>query len=79
MDKRFLDKVVDQIVSETTIDYDEETIYYPFLPPSGFLLSSLYSPFVLYNFWQHCKNIYGLNEEEIIYVWEKYRKIIYKI
>ena len=30
MDKKFLDKVVDQIVSETEIDYDKKEIYLPF-------------------------------------------------
>ena len=30
MDKKFLHKVVDQIVSETEIDYDKKEIYLPF-------------------------------------------------
>ena len=31
MDYKFLDKVVDQIVRETEIDYVNESIYFPFL------------------------------------------------
>ena len=73
MDKKFLDKVVDQIISETIMDYDEERLYTPFSPiPFFFLLSfSFRSPFT-----KHCKNVYGLNIQEIEYVWEEYRRII---
>jgi hypothetical protein len=93
MDKKFLHRVVDQLVNETEIDYDREEINSPsFLPynlsPSSY--SSLFSPysllfhpfsrFSLYSlftpFINHCKNIYGLNEEETEYVWEEYRIII---
>ena len=85
MDYKFLNKVLDQIVSETSLDYDEGRMYTPFtittlpltpyhsyhyIPP----LSYLYSPFPLFS--KHCKNIYGLNEDEIKYVWNEYKKII---
>ena len=70
MDKKFLDKVVEQIVSETTIDYDEERLYTPFTPaPFHFLLS--FTPFS-----HHCEEVYGLNDDEIDYVWNEYRIII---
>ena len=80
MDKRFLNKVVDQIVSETMVDYDEERLYTPFspfpltsLPPFYSLsaFSSYRSPFT-----KHCNEIYGLNIEEIEYVWNEYKHII---
>ena len=85
MDKRFLNKVIDQIVSETTIDYDEER----FLPP--FSIPSPIVPFPSYpisytfrlpfhppypSFTIHCRDVYGLNKEEIGYVWKEYIKII---
>ena len=80
MDYKFLDKVVDQIVNETTIDYDKEWVYTPFTPfplfyspISSSFLSNSYSPFLLS---KHCKNIYGLNEDETEYVWNEYKKII---
>ena len=80
MNKKFLNKVVDQIVSETMVDYDEERLYTPFspfpltsLPPFYSLsaFSSYRSPFT-----KHCNEIYGLNIEEIEYVWKEYRDII---
>ena len=80
MDKKFLDKVVDQVVNETTIDYDEEEVSVPFLPS----LSSVFFPFssllVLslppFPFFDHCESVYGLNEEETRYVWNEYVQTI---
>ena len=82
MDKKFLDKVIDQIVSETTIDYDRKVIETPFPHSLSFpllqfslsilsLLLSLSSSFL-----KHCEDVYGLNEQETEYVWKEYRKII---
>ena len=80
MDNRFLDKVVDQIVRETRIDYDRRVIKTPHLPSRPFLLpspfSSFSSLFPLVSFSDHCKDVYGLNEQEIDYVWKVYRGII---
>ena len=81
MDKRFLDKVLDQIVSETTIDYEKGEIQIPFSDisidiPHSLLLHHLdFHPF-LFLFSDHCKNVYGLNKEETEYVWEEYKHII---
>ncbi len=85
MDKKFLDKVVDQIVSETEIDYDKEEVYFLLFIP--FSVFSLYSSFDLRLspsrsrvFSKHCKDVYGLNEQEIEYVWRVYSDDIrYKI
>ena len=76
MDKRFLDKVVDQIVSETMVDYEKERAYTPFY--SYIPYYSLSSFFYHYrsSFTKHCNNVYGLNIQEIEYVWEEYRRII---
>ena len=77
MDKRFLHKVVDQIVSETEIDYDNKLIDGPFFhsrPITVFrFLSTISLPG---SFYKHCRDVYGLNEQEIEYVWEEYRNII---
>ena len=82
MDKKFLNKVLDQIVSETTIDHDEERFLPPFSHPSflfpfpSFPISSL-SPFSPYpSFIIHCREVYGLNKEETGYVWDKYILLI---
>jgi hypothetical protein len=78
MDNRFLDKVVDQIVSETTIDYEKER----FLPPSSTSTFSSFhisrfTPLAPYPFFIiHCEEVYGLNKDEVKYVWDKYRHII---
>ena len=84
MDYKFLHKVVDQIVSETRIDYEKEEIQFPFssrpfsLRRPRFLtpLLSLHSPLPIFSFSDHCKDVYGLNEEETMYVWKEYREII---
>lgn len=80
MDYKFLNKVVDQIVNETTTDYDKEWVYTPFTPfplfyspISSSFLSRSYSPSL---FSRHCKEVYGLNEDETEYVWNEYKKII---
>tara|TARA_R110002126_G_scaffold83852_1_gene204323 strand:- start:449 stop:736 length:288 start_codon:yes stop_codon:yes gene_type:complete len=87
MDKKFLHKVLDQLVSETTIDHDGEKgrMYTPLYFPS-FLTSltvfdlfySLYSSskYIFTFFSDHCEEVYGLNEQEIEYVWEEYKQII---
>ena len=75
MDNKYLNKVLDQIVSETTMDYDEERFLPPFLPSSlPFLIPSNSSPYP--SFIIHCREVYGLNKEEIGYVWKEYREII---
>ena len=77
MDKKFLDKVVDQIVSETMVDYEKERAYTPFFYSSS-IPSLFHLLFYHYRspFTKHCKNVYGLNKEETEYVWEEYRRII---
>ena len=86
MDKKFLDKVVDQLVYETEIDYESKRFDPPFTRPSFFPphLSSI--PFTTINrldshsplipFIIHCRDVYGLNDDEIEYVWKEYKKII---
>ena len=80
MDKKFLNKVVDQLVNETRIDYNERRIYFPsFSSPLSLFLSLILSPsrsFISSSFTKHCKNVYGLNDGEIDYVWVEYKKII---
>ena len=76
MDYKFLDKVVDQIVRETRIDYNEKKIYYPFSFYPLPLLTSIYPPSLYSSFFEHCKNVYGLNDDEVKYVWDEYIKII---
>ena len=93
MDKKFLNKVTEQIISETRIYYGMGEngmgeIRFPFLFrsrfvfffTSSFFMSSAHYllPSILFS--DHCKDVYGLNEDEIEYVWKEYKDdIVYKI
>ena len=79
MDKKFLNKVLDQIISEKRIDYNElsPTLYTPFPYPPLILSFSTFPPSFLFSYFtKHCRDVYGLNKEEIGYVWVKYKDII---
>ena len=86
MDYKFLNKVIDQLDYETEIDHDNGSIYFPFIldivrfASSGtiyqklmifFTMGKFISPFI-----NHCRDIYGLNMEEILYVSGKYKDIL---
>ena len=75
MDYKFLNKVIDQIVNETIIDYDEGRVCTPFSPRSSYH-PPLFSSSLLFTLSIHCREVYGLNEDEIEYVWNEYKKII---
>ena len=78
MNYKFLDKVIDQIVRETRMDYGMGEIQFPFLFPFGSLLffSRLSSPVPPLIFTKHCEDVYGLNGDEVGYVWNEYKQII---
>ena len=77
--EQYLDKVVEQLVGETIIDYDKEGIIFPFLHSRyndtfrNFkqLTANIFMPLG-----NHTHSTYGLTEPEIVYVWKEYRKII---
>ena len=81
MENKYLDKVVESILRGTKIDYGTGRVYTPFLP-YPLLLSHLSSfSFFLSTspplpFFKYCVNHFGLTEEEIEYVWDKYKDII---
>mgnify|MGYP003652658699 FL=1 len=79
MNNKFLDKVIDQIISETRII--DNKVYTPFHPSSLYLSllpqsSSLFHLFSLFpsSFSSHCKEVYSLNNKETEYVWVKYKE-----
>ena len=86
MNIKFLDKVYDQILSETRIDDNDLNgvlgkglIYFPFLLLGPLLLhenkENFFFPLINQRFYIHCKDVYSLkNEQEIDYVWGKYKK-----
>tara|TARA_R110002167_G_scaffold346993_1_gene557821 strand:- start:110 stop:385 length:276 start_codon:yes stop_codon:yes gene_type:complete len=83
MDKKFLHKVIDQIVSETMVNGETERIKTPFRQLSySFTLhfqlptgSASSTSVLLSSFSRHCKEIYGLDKDEVGYVWDKYVQI----
>lgn len=77
MDKKFLQKVIDQLVYETRIDYDEEIVYIPFFHPSLPFISFFSHSFFHQSFFNnHCRDVYGLYFYEIEYVWKVYEHIV---
>ena len=72
MNNKFLDKVIEQILSETRIMGDKVYTDFFLLPyPFPFSILSGYLPS---SFYIHCKKVYSLNKEETDYVWVKYKK-----
>ena len=76
MNNIFLDKVCDQIISETRVI--DNKLYTPFLPYLVLLYRNSPLPFHIHispsYFSNHCKEVYSLNEQEIEYVWKEYKK-----
>ena len=77
---KYLDKVIEFLVGDTRIDYEQEKISSPSFPLSSFPLPfyftlSLFSSTPSY-FQKYCKDTYGLTEPEIEYVWKHYKDII---
>ena len=76
MNEKFLNKVVDQIVRETEIDYVNREVSAPFFYTFYTSLSylSLYRAYTPFRY--HCIEIYGLNKEESVYVYERWEDIV---
>ena len=76
----YLDRVVNKLVSETTIKGRIVTVPYS-AHHTTLPLPSSFSPsypniFIYYSFSEFVIKVYGLTEEEIKYVWKHYRDII---
>ena len=74
-----VDGIVGRIaVKETKIDYNGGIVCTPFHPPFPTHLHFPHSPFNFYlcPFSEHCKEVYGLNNKEIEYLWDEYKDII---
>ena len=86
--KKYLDKVLNSLIKETNIDFNMETINMPFFHPfHAYSFESYYFPFLFslfsssYStvpppFTEHCRDVYGLNDDEIDYLWIDYKTII---
>jgi len=77
MNKNFIDKVIEQIVSETKMGHDKsvmDTPFYASFPTHLFFVQS--TTFLPTTFSTHCREVYGLNKEETRYVWDVYVDVI---
>jgi hypothetical protein len=87
--KNFLDKVVDFIVKDTKVDYEDRELFFPFTLKKSFRQNSDNStPFhkILFNkdsviprdgFMEYIEEMYGINTiEDISYVWGKYKDVM---
>ena len=68
--KKYLDKVIENLIRRTKIDYDKGEIIFPFTTNSTrFSFSKSFHPFYLiFPFAKYCNKIYGLTDEETEYV-----------
>jgi len=77
MKNKYLGKVVNQLVSETTIDYELGNLYTPFFSPYSSIFFNYDSSFSFTRgFKNHCIDVYGLTKDEIEYIWKEYKDII---
>ena len=82
----YLDRIMDHLMGETTIDYEEKVIKFNFfkyltakgkmkfggLPFTHFTGNDLPRKYPPQGFMSHCRNIYGLTKSEVLEVWALY-------
>jgi len=80
VNKKYLDKVIEHLVRDTKMDYENGVIYLLHIPILAWssLDYTLHSDFkhAFFDFKKYCKNTFGLTEEENIFVWREYKDII---
>ncbi len=75
MGKKFLHKVLDQIISETIMGWGQKIIFTPFGSFSILfpLVEHLPSSYVAQQFIEHCKDVYSVKKNsDIEYIWLLY-------
>ena len=80
----YLGKVVGYIMDDTIINYNTDIIIFPFSSigplgrPSPSFLSDILGllPLVSHSFHNYCRETYGLTDDEMMDVWDKYSKIL---
>ena len=73
---KYVEHIINDLVRDTRIDYDQDRIYFPFLTYPVPLPSFSFLIFPSIYFSDYCKDNYGLTEDEIKYVWDQYKTII---
>ena len=74
--EKYINYVVEDLVSKTEIDYDQEIIKYPYQHSPHFS-TYLLSPHITSIFLsKYIKEIYGARDEEIEIIWKLYKERI---
>jgi hypothetical protein len=75
---KFLDKVVDQILSETKFNFKDNIMETPYQTSSHIPMNYLIIPYIHHSdFSNHCRRIYSVGKEEMGYVIKEYKKKLY--
>lgn len=79
INKRYLNMVLSYMVRSSKIYYEKETINLPYTYTStqhSFPLFLSSFPFYYSYFYSYCEKHFGLNKDEIVFVWGRYHNII---
>lgn len=78
MNTKFLDKVVDQILSETKFNFKDNIMDTPYQTSSHIPMNYLIIPYICHSdFSNHCRGIYSVGKEEMVYIIKEYKKKLY--
>ena len=77
-EKKLLDRILKYLMDDTVVDHRTGEITFPFvlqvLPPMPRKFFDFRST-SNYNFSNYCKKTYGLNDDEVVYLWPKYKEL----
>lgn len=76
---KYLDKVMESLVRGTKIDNENDVVYSPFitLPKRAFYNHLLTRNYIsIHGLFGYLKNTFGLNSDEVLYIWEQYKEIM---
>jgi hypothetical protein len=73
--RKYIDKVIDFLLRDTNIDYEDNHIDFPFFPMYRLFINDENLGYFYHSkrFDKYCREQYGLTKEETFYVWTKYR------
>ena len=82
--EKYYNFIIDDLVRNTEMDYEKEEIlppFYFFNPPSFhfFANSILHSYSIPVTFTKHVTELYGVRDEEVDFIWDLYRNIIFPL
>lgn len=78
MNTKFLDKVVDQILSETKFNFKDNIMETPWYYRTNLPMNYLIIPYIhIPDLSNHCSRIYSVGKEEMGHVIKEYKKKLY--